>query len=260
MMRLDLAEDRRVLHSRAEIHADESHRTGDEERNPPGPIIHRLLPEPDREAEHQQRAEGKAGERAELEEAAVEAAPVVGGIFGHERRRAAVLAAGRETLDHPQHHQQGRGPQADGLVRRDQAYPDGRRRHQQDRHREDRLAPVAISQRPPEQPAERPDQERDRERGEREQRGLGRFAWEQRRGDVDDTVGVDPVVEPFGRVAERRSGDRSAQDRRRCRFRMPHRHFRPNRRGVMFGHVASSGSCASGSSEADIGVVRGSIW
>src|SRR3546814_16695221 len=64
--------------------------------------LHRLIAEMQRIAEHQRGAEGKARKRPEFEEAAIEAAPVVGRIFGHEGRRAAIFAAGREALEHPE--------------------------------------------------------------------------------------------------------------------------------------------------------------
>src|SRR3546814_7387564 len=78
-------------------------------------------------AEHQRRAEGKARERPEFEETAVKAAPVVGRIFGHEGRRAAIFTAGREALEHPEQDQPRRRPEADALIRRDQ--PDRSEEH-----------------------------------------------------------------------------------------------------------------------------------
>src|SRR3546814_4061051 len=54
----DFAEDRRVLHAGAQIHADETHRSGNEKRDAPAPVIHRGLPKTQGESQHQQRAEG----------------------------------------------------------------------------------------------------------------------------------------------------------------------------------------------------------
>src|SRR3546814_21113286 len=63
-----LAKDRRVLHLRPHIHADEADRTRDQKGNAPAPFVHRTIAEMQRIAEHQRRAEGKARERPAFEE------------------------------------------------------------------------------------------------------------------------------------------------------------------------------------------------
>ena len=70
---LRLQEDGRILHLRADIHADQPDRTGDKEGDAPPPFVHRRIAKVQRIAKHQRGAEGKARERSEFEEAAIEA-------------------------------------------------------------------------------------------------------------------------------------------------------------------------------------------
>src|SRR5690606_11122017 len=95
---LALLEDRSVLELGTQVQADETHRSGDEERQPPSPVVHGLRAEAHQQAERDQRSERVTAERAELEEASVEPASTVGGVLRHERRGATVLAAGGEAL------------------------------------------------------------------------------------------------------------------------------------------------------------------
>ncbi len=225
-VRFDLAEDRRVLHFRAQVHADEPHRPGDEERDAPGPVVHRLLTQQQREPEHQQGSQREASQRAKFEEAAVETAPVVRRVFGHEGRRAAIFAAGRKALDHAQDHQQRRRPEADRIVRRDQPDADGRGGHEDDREGEDGLAAVAIPERTPEQAAERSDKERDREGRQREQRCFRSVTGEEGGRKVNHAIGVYPIVKPFGGVAHGRRGDSPVEHGLRNRFGVAQRDIR----------------------------------
>ena len=108
LFRLHLAEHRRVLDLRAQIHADQAHRRGHQERQAPAPGVHGLVAQQEREAQHQEGAQREARKRSELQEAAEEATLLVRGVLGHERGGAAVLAARREPLDHPQDDQEER--------------------------------------------------------------------------------------------------------------------------------------------------------
>ena len=142
---LQLTEYRGVLQPGAQVDADQAERGGDQERQPPTPRVHLVVTEHQRESEHQQRTDRESGQRAELEEAAEETAPAARRVFRHERRGAAVLAAGGEALDHPQQHQQDRRPQPDrGIARHE---PDAQRRasHHQDGERQHALAPDPVT-------------------------------------------------------------------------------------------------------------------
>src|SRR5690606_6905314 len=88
-----LLEDGGVLDPAAQVEADEAHRPRDEERDAPAPLGHGVLAKQQRRREHDRRSEHKTAERAELEEAAVEAALLVGRVLGHERGGTTVLAA-----------------------------------------------------------------------------------------------------------------------------------------------------------------------
>lgn len=92
----------------------------------------------------------------------------IGGVFGHEGGRPAVLAAGGEALHHAQQDQQDGGPELD-LVEGGQD-ADGERRdgHQHDGGGEDRLSAQPIAERSPDEPAQGAHQEGDRKGGERE--------------------------------------------------------------------------------------------
>src|SRR5690606_15583155 len=195
----------------------------------------------------------KARERAELKEAAKEAASIVGRVFSHESCRAAVFAPGREPLHHPQDNEQGGRPETDAVIVGDQ--PDAERRagHQQDRSSQHGLAAEAVSQRPPEQPAQWPDQEGYGEGRQREQDGLIGISRENSGGDVSHAIGIDAIVEPFGRIANGRRRDGPAQGGSVSL-----------RLGGGGGHsncpAIISSSFVFGSSREAIGVVRGRIW
>ena len=204
---LQLAEDRRVFHLRPQVHPDEAERARHEEGHPPAPGVHGVIAEGRDESQHQQRAAVEARERADLEEAAEEAPPPVGGVLRHERRGAAVFATGREALDDPQEVQQDRRGDADARVGGQEPHEERRRRHQDDRHGQHPFAADLVAEGSPEDPAERPDEEREREADEGEQDGVRRVLGEQRVGDVHRAVGVDAVVEPLDRVADGRRAD-----------------------------------------------------
>ncbi len=103
---LEVGEDRRLVELGTQVEADGAERAGDEERDAPAPVLHGRLAEDDLQDEHDGRTEGEAAQRAELEEAAVQTATLVGRVLGHEGRGAAVLPAGGKALDEAQDDQE----------------------------------------------------------------------------------------------------------------------------------------------------------
>src|SRR3546814_6389535 len=97
----------------------------------PYTTLFRSLPKTQGESQHQQRAEGKARQSSELKEAATKAAFCIGRILRHECRRAAIFAAGRESLDQAEHYEECGSPKSDAVERRDKADRQRRAGHQQ---------------------------------------------------------------------------------------------------------------------------------
>ena len=113
---LDVLEDRRLLHPQADVERDADQDDRDEERDAPAPRAkvrraHRVLHDQD----HDERAE-QAERRGDLDEARVEAAPVVRHVLGDVDRRAAVLAAERQPLEDADEQERDRRRQADRRV------------------------------------------------------------------------------------------------------------------------------------------------
>src|SRR3546814_12722224 len=88
----------------------------------PYTTLFRSLPKTQGESQHQQRAEGKARQSSELKEAATKAAFCVGRILRHECRRAAIFAAGRDSLDQAEHYEECGSPKSATVERRAKAY------------------------------------------------------------------------------------------------------------------------------------------
>ncbi|ESS40944.1 hypothetical protein P355_1905 [Burkholderia cenocepacia KC-01] len=210
-----LLEGRRFLELEPYVEADEAERPGDEERHAPAPRQQRFLRQRGRQQRDRSRAERIADQRAELEEAAHEAATPVGRELGDEGGGAAVLAAGREALHEAGDEQQDRGHDADRRIARDQADREGADGHHDHRGGEHALAADAIAERAEHHAAERTHEERGRERAEGGQQLRGRAAGrEEHLAERDGDIAVDAEVEPFHRVAERHRADRALEDGR----------------------------------------------
>ena len=95
-----------------------------------------------------------------------------GGVLDGEQHGAAVLAADADALQDPQHDQGDRGPDADLVVRRQQADRGGADAHDQQGQDQHLLAADPVAEVAEDQPADRPGEEPDGEGGEgRELRG-----------------------------------------------------------------------------------------
>src|SRR3546814_7043271 len=147
------------------------------------------LPKTQGESQHQQRAEGKARQSSELKEAATKAAFCVGRILRHECRRAAIFAAGRESLDQAEHYGECGSPKSDAVERRDKADRQRRAGHQQYRECKHGFSSEPVAQRSPEQSAQRPHEKGYRDCRQREQGRLACGAGEQRCGLIGQESG-----------------------------------------------------------------------
>ncbi len=219
LTRLDLAalqllEGGRLVQLEPQIETDEPERRRDQEGDAPAPRQHLVRTEHTVEDDDEAGGPDVAAERAQLQEAAEEAAPLVGRVLRDERRGTPVLPAGREALHQPEEDQQGRGPQADDVVRGDEADGEGTHRHHDHGEGEDALAADLVAQRPEDHAAERTHQEGHRERREGAEQ-LGRVVpgREEDLPDGHGQIAVDAEVVPLHRVAEGR-GLRGALDRR----------------------------------------------
>ena len=95
-----------------------------------------------------------------------------GRVLDGEQHRAAVLAADADALQDPEHAPGRRRPDADLVVRRQQADRGGADAHDQQGQQQHLLAPDPVAEVAEDQPADRPGEEADGERGEgRELRG-----------------------------------------------------------------------------------------
>src|SRR3546814_347674 len=129
------------------------------------------------------------------------AAFCVGRILRHECRRAAIFAAGRESLDQAEHYEECGSPKSDAVERRDKADRQRRAGHQQYRECKHGFSSEPVAQRSPEQSAQRPHEKGYRECRQREQGRLARGAGEQSCGYIGQAIGIDAIIEPFGGVA-----------------------------------------------------------
>ncbi len=177
---LELLEHGRFLHACPDVEARDHQGNAQEERNPPAPVEERFVVG---ECRHdRQRAVGKhhPRRRSELRKACREAARLRVGPFRGHQHRAAPLAADRQTLEDAADGQQDPAPDADRLVRRDQADAHGRRPHHD--HREDKqLLPAdTVSEVTEDGRADWPRGKADEERRERQHRRHERIgAWKE---------------------------------------------------------------------------------
>ncbi len=198
------AERRGLFQLHPHVQAEQAQRAGDQERQAPAPVQHLRAAQGHVQHGHRGRTGDVATQRAELEPAAHQAAVAVGGIFGDERGRAAVFAAGGEPLHQARKQQQGRGPHADAVVGRNQADAEGAQRHQDHGEGQHFLAAVSVTQRAEHQPTQRADQERHGERGEGGDQLRGRAAGgEEHLAERDRKIAIHTEIEPFHRIAER---------------------------------------------------------
>jgi hypothetical protein len=89
------------LQPQPKVQPDDAERQSEQERNPPTPGEHLRTVEQRREAGDEDRAEGVAGQRPELEPAPEETAAPVWCVLRDEGHGAAVLSTGREALHQP---------------------------------------------------------------------------------------------------------------------------------------------------------------
>ena len=174
---LHLLEGWALLHLQADPDRDGEQHHRDEERNAPAPdlegrqrgrgpvrvghrgrrigAVHVALRRED-DDQREQQAERRGG----LNEGGIEAAPSRRSVFGHVDRRAAVLAAERETLEHAQRQQRHRRNPADivgreGRIGGQKADREGRDAHDQDGDEEGVLTTDHVAEPAEHQCAER---------------------------------------------------------------------------------------------------------
>ena len=129
-----------------EVDRDQAERAGDQERDPPAPLLHGALTQGQLQHGDEGGAEGEAEVAAHVQEAGEEAAALVRGVFAHKGGGTGVLAAGGETLDQLEQHQQGRGPHSDLRIAGQQADGEGAGGHQHQRGGEDLLASDLVAE------------------------------------------------------------------------------------------------------------------
>ncbi len=158
-------EHRGLLDPQPEVQRDEDHQEREQERHAPAPGLQLVVGQLPDEQERQ-RAEHQPELHAELREGAVEAAPLLGRMFGQECRGTAELRAGAEALADPHQRQQDRRPDPDRRVRRQQADDPGRDPHQQRRGDQRRAPADPVAHVAEQHAADRPHREAHAERRE----------------------------------------------------------------------------------------------
>jgi len=198
----------RFLQLHAHIEAQQAQRPGDQKGNAPAPCQHGLRPQRHLQAGDQRGTGDIAAKGAELQPAAHQATAAVGGIFGHEGRRAAIFAAGRKALHQTGAQQQRRGGHADLRIGGDQADGKGADGHHHHGHGQHLVAAIAVPQGPQHDAAQRAHEESGGEGGERGDQLHGGFvAREENLPQRDRQIAVNAKVEPLHRIAERGRGD-----------------------------------------------------
>ena len=139
-----------------------------QERNAPAPGFECFFADAGTHTQnHQQRQEQTQRCRG-LNPAGVGAALAVRRVFGHVGRRAAVLAAKRQTLQQAQNDQDGRGGHANRVIAGQHADQEGRKAHDHDGDQEGVLASDQIAETAKHERAERTNREAGSERHQRE--------------------------------------------------------------------------------------------
>ena len=197
-----------------QVEPDQAERQRDQERDPPAPVFIAARRRWRDQAVDDDRVPPRTGQRAELEEAAPETALAVGGVLGHERGRAAVLAARGEALDDRRAGQQDRRQDADARRRRE---------HYRSARCTPHISRIVVARtlwrprRSPSGPQMNPPSGRSRNEMAKPSRVSAARSrpGEELAAANDGQVGVEAVVEPFGGVADRGGRHRASQLRRR---------------------------------------------
>ncbi|SIM21013.1 Uncharacterised protein [Mycobacteroides abscessus subsp. abscessus] len=197
-----------VIQLGAQVQADHAQGQGDVEGHPPAPGQHGLGAEHPGHDGGQGGAEQVAGEGADLQHGAEQAAASVRGVFGDEGHGVAVLPAGGEALQQPAQQQEGR-PQPDGVVVRQAADEEGAGGHEQHGQREHPVAPDPVRERVEEHPAQGAHEEGDGEQPGHEDAAEHAVGLREEDGlHGQREVAVHAEVVPLGDVADggRRDG------------------------------------------------------
>ena len=205
---LDVFEDRRLRHLRADDQTDDDEDDAREERHPPRPVT----AEVDADEEHKVGDE-QTDREARLDDAGVAALLLPRCVLVAHQDGAAPLGAERQALNDANGHQQDRCQHADGRVGRQQADRERGQAHEDQRRDQDRLAADLVTEVAADDATERPGDEPDAERRERQQGARQRAGVrEERRAEVqrggsaepDEVVGLDDGADtgadryPFG--------------------------------------------------------------
>jgi hypothetical protein len=162
-------------------------------------------------------------------------------VLGDDQHRAAPFAAEGEALDEPEHHEEHRGRDADGVVSRQQSDGERSDAHHEQAQDEEFLTADLVAVVAEHEPAHRTGHEPDREGAERQQGPRDRIGRREEDRGQDDRRGdaVEEEVVPLHGRAEHARGDdlddRAA--RRRAVRGCGHRISRARR------WVAASGGC-----------------
>ncbi len=181
---------------------------GNEERDAPAPVGEGLLAHGGAGSQDHQQRQEQAHRGGGLDPRGIGAALALRRMLGHVGRRAAVLAAQGQALQHAQHDQDDRGGHADAGIGRQDTHDEGGQAHDQDGDQEGVLAPDHVAQPPEHQRTEGPHDEAGSEGQQREdERGARVQPAEELLGDDGGERTVQVEVIPFENGAQRRGQD-----------------------------------------------------
>src|SRR5262249_9729176 len=149
--------DRRLFHAHANIERNGDQEKRKQERDAPAPVIEALLAERVLDDQNYGERDEKAKQGADLNETGVEASLMIRRVLGDVNRGAAILAADRQALQRSHGDQNNRREPPGGRVGRQQANPNGRPAHDNQRHQKGIFAADQIADPTEEQRAEGPD-------------------------------------------------------------------------------------------------------
>jgi hypothetical protein len=172
---LDPLERRGLVQPQPHEQPDGDQDGAEQERDPPAPGQERLVRGDLLDDQEHDRGQEQAGGHAHLRPAAEEAAPALRGVLDRHEHRPAPLAADADALGDAQHHQQDRGPDADGVIGRHQPDEEGRHPHDEQRQHQHGLAPDPVAEVTEDDPPERPGREADPVGGQGQQGARGRL-------------------------------------------------------------------------------------
>ena len=158
-------EARRLFHTHPQPQGDGPQRQSDKERNAPAPVMQSFWCQQRRQQRHNARTGQQSQRNGKRLQCAVQPPFAARGELGHQRYRAAILAAREQPLQDPQDGDNQRGGNADAGIHRYETDGRGGQRHHHQHDDKRGLTPDTIADPPEDDGAQRTKEKGDSKRG-----------------------------------------------------------------------------------------------